>query len=339
MGDQHTMFLNEDFLVLYEMLSELNESKADTQKLIDFAGEDLANRFLTVKSRLKAPENDLYYWIKNKQPEDLEATVFELENTKSSSRIRKDAIDGGVLVYETDHWKVYHITSFEASKYYGRDTKWCITGINDYGDKYWKQYTESGIQFYFLITKGEYNPRGRNSKFAFAIKQTNAGYYYCEIYDQQDNRVTSLKKIPYSSDIKIPAIDMSKLIVAAPADSRDVTLCHYCGQIVDDNTGWHVESCITIYDEICCQDCWPDYLETDEGKAELLLQMSIGYYEDFEPEIWEDNSLQEIIKSWSAAKNVGTLRFSAEEIENIEKRFIHNLNKYNIKTDLSLLVR
>lgn len=55
------MFLNEEFMQIYEELTELNEAKADTQKLIDFAGEDLANRFLAVKNRLKAPENDLYY--------------------------------------------------------------------------------------------------------------------------------------------------------------------------------------------------------------------------------------------------------------------------------------
>lgn len=49
------------FIDLYETLSSLEESKADTQRLIDFAGEDLAKRFEEIKQRLKAPENDLYY--------------------------------------------------------------------------------------------------------------------------------------------------------------------------------------------------------------------------------------------------------------------------------------
>jgi hypothetical protein len=55
-----------DFIKLYEKLSAINEvtlteAKADTQKLITFAGKDLADRFLKIKHRLKTPENDLYY--------------------------------------------------------------------------------------------------------------------------------------------------------------------------------------------------------------------------------------------------------------------------------------
>ena len=69
-----------DFIKLYEELSILNEAKADKQKLIDFAGPDLAARFEANKKKLKAPENDLYYWIKNK-------TVAETKRTVTSEMI------------------------------------------------------------------------------------------------------------------------------------------------------------------------------------------------------------------------------------------------------------
>lgn len=191
------MFLNEEFMQIYEELTELNEAKADTQKLIDFAGEDLANRFLAVKNRLKAPENDLYYWIKQGSIEELEAVVTELETTKSKTLLRKEAVSGGDLVYESEHWKVYHITTFEASQYYGRDTKWCITGIDGYGDKYWKDYHDTrGIEFYFLITKDNYDPRGTDSKFAISIYPNNI----CEVFNQQD-KVVPLDKVPYIDEI------------------------------------------------------------------------------------------------------------------------------------------
>ena len=54
-----------------EQTAFLMESKADTQNLINFAGVELASRFFSVKNKLKAPENDLYYWIKNKTVGDL----------------------------------------------------------------------------------------------------------------------------------------------------------------------------------------------------------------------------------------------------------------------------
>lgn len=53
---------------LWEDFSEpLTESRADMQRLVDFAGAEPASRFFTIKNKLKAPKNDLYYWIKIKQ--------------------------------------------------------------------------------------------------------------------------------------------------------------------------------------------------------------------------------------------------------------------------------
>lgn len=191
------MILNKEFIKLYEELSELNEAKEDTQKLIDFAGKDLAYRFLAVKNRLKGQEKDLYYWIKYRNPEDLEQTVTELETTKSKTFLRKEAVKGGDLVYESTHWKVYHITTFEASQYYGRDTKWCITGIDGYGDKYWEQYHDIyKMEFYFLITKDSYDPRGADSKFAISIYPNNT----YEVFNQQDKAV-EFNDIPYIDEV------------------------------------------------------------------------------------------------------------------------------------------
>ena len=252
------MFLNEEFLDIYETLSSLNESKADTQKLIDFAGEDLANRFLNIKNKLKAPENDLYYWIKNKTPKELEQTVSASENSKSITQAKKDIADEGAkLIQETPHWKVYHITSYAASQKYGRDTKWCITGINNYGDKYWKQYTEAGIKFYFLISKDDYDARGRFSKFAIA-KHPNVDQ--CEIYDQQDNAVDN-EYIPHRDEISIPDVDLL----------QDYTghYCENCGTKLYDN----------IYDdgyfkgpdnELYCEDCWDKLFFMCRGCGEIF---------------------------------------------------------------------
>jgi hypothetical protein len=215
------MFLNEEFLSLYEELSELNEAKADTQNLINFAGEDLANRFLAIKNKLKSPENDLYYWIKNKTPKDLETAVNTLENTKSNTKVKKDiASEGAILVCDTEHWKVYRIKSFKACQQLGRDTKWCITGINNYGNKYFKEYSEVGIDFYFLITKDKYDHRGTNSKFAIADYSNvefkkDSGLNMlpgCEAYDQQDNNI-SIRDIPYIEEVSIPGVTLKDVLI------------------------------------------------------------------------------------------------------------------------------
>lgn len=233
------MLLNEEFLKLWEELSELNEAKADTQRLVDFAGEDLANRFLAVRSKLKAPKNDLYYWIKKKTPEELAAFLDTVENTKSTTQAKKDIADQGAkLVCSSEHWNVYHITTFEASQKYGRDSKWCITGVNNWGDKYWKQYKENNIEFYFLITKGEYDPRGKESKIALAIYPNNI----CEVFNQQDTLIP-LSKVPYLDEINIPGLPISSLI--------NQVKCFECGEPIELDNIWY-----GLHGECYCEECF-----------------------------------------------------------------------------------
>lgn len=252
------MVLNEEFLRIYEELSDLNESKADKQKLIDFAGEDLANRFLAVKNRMKSPENDLYYWIQNKTPEELAQVVTSIENSKSGSQRKKDIADAGAkLIQETPHWKVYQITTYEASQKYGRDTKWCITGIDGYGDRYWKDYTSKGIIFYFIISKDHYDKRGTDSKFAIAKHPDRIDY---EIYNQQDEGVES-SEIPHVEELSIPGVDLQH--------SYFGHYCNHCGIKLYDN----------LYDdgyelgpdnEYYCDDCFNDVFFVCRGCEEIF---------------------------------------------------------------------
>ena len=186
----------------------LIESRADELRLIDFAGEDLAKRFLVVRKRFKSPENDLYYWIKNKTVDDLRSAVEAIENNLSITQQRKQAGQGAELVGQNKFWKVYHITTYEASQKYGRDTKWCITGIDGYGRKYWDDYTKTGVEFYFYISTGDINPRGRYGKYALALSPNNE----FKVYDQQDNEAYGVPKCPQ--------------IVGLP-DIRTVEVKHY----------------------------------------------------------------------------------------------------------------
>ena len=321
-----------EFLKLYEELNKINatsltEAKADVQKLIDFAGQDLANRFLKIKHRFKSPENDLYYWLKNKTVNELEQAVIELENTSSKYKLKKTNMsDGAQLVNETEHWKIYHITTFEASKIYGRDTKWCITGVNGYGDKYWKNYTEKGITFYFLITKQNYNSRGSNSKFAFAVYPDG----YIQIYNQLDTEVY-LYQIPYKDEIYIEGLDLTKVI--APQDP-DIT-CDWCGAIINSETdligepfdikhnGEHVG---------ICAYCLIWFWNKHEHLTDLFIAISslnispLNLEALIEKAKLTQEKIDETIEAWVQAKKDGTINDlcnSEEELEWMEEEFIN----------------
>lgn len=325
----------------------LQEAKADTQRLIDFAGEDLANRFLAIKQKLKAPENDLYYWIKNKSVEELEQFIIEVENSKSKTQQTKDIADQGAeLVCDSAHWKIYHITTFEASQKYGRDTKWCITGVDNYGDQYWKTYKSRGIEFYFLITKGSYDPRGEDSKFAIALYPNGQG----EVFNQPDELV-SFDEIPYSEEIEIPGYLLDKVAWEYPeyeeywyCTACDVELdegelcygpdgdpycydcwsdrfftCEHCDEVYDLD-----DACTSVFGEALCTDCYDSFIDSDRGCAQSFYDWSEDGIESFVGNITTENKkeiedqLHKLATSWFSAKYARQLDFNDSDMEAIE---------------------
>jgi ribosomal protein S18 acetylase RimI-like enzyme len=252
----------EESLSTNKMRFNLVEAKADTQRLISWAGEDLANRFIAIKDRLKSPENDLYYWIKNGSLEDFEKVITNIENSKSNTQLKADASDGAELVSENSHWKVYHITTFEASQKYGRDTKWCITGINGYGDKYWNDYTDDGIKFYFFISKVDYDDRGTDSKFALALQSD----YTWELYNQKDDLVYNL---PDTKGLYIDGISVKKLI------RGDIVRCVECGDIIDKD-----EAYFSPNNEHICELCFSTKYDFCDNCDELFEIDSLNHIDD-----------------------------------------------------------
>ena len=162
----------------------LTEAKADEQKLIDFIGEEDAKRFFALKQRLKSPENDLYYWLKRDKQELLDR-LDELEQTQTRAQKSAQAQEGAKLIYNQDGWKVYHITTYEASVKYGKHTQWCISGNKRWyngekGEQYFNDYILKGIKFYFYI-------KSDDEKYALALALSN-NY---ELYNQVDDNITN----------------------------------------------------------------------------------------------------------------------------------------------------
>lgn len=257
---------------LYALRHPLMESKADEQRLIDFAGEDLARRFLKLRHLLKSPENDLYYWIKKKSVEDLQKRVIDLETTPSKTKQKQQEKETGAeLLLETEHWKVYRITTFAASQRYGRDTQWCITGSHGSGDKYWNQYTNNDVDFYFIIANGNYDNRGDDSKFAMAVHEPSSTY---TVYNQQDSEVY-FEDIPYYGELYDPEIDLTGDLDYGLAIE---TFCSECGVGLQEGQWYYApdsgfDYCRECYYELYfdCRSCYEgtpieDVIETADGE-------------------------------------------------------------------------
>lgn len=246
--------MKSEFMELYEELSQLNEAKQDTINFKNWLrskgnseaeADNYTKRFDVIKSLLKSPENDYYYWIKNKDPKELFDIINDTERVAEVKRTRKQEIaEGAELVNETEHWKIYHITNFDASQYYGRDSRWCVTGVGSYGDKFWNDYTRKGYTFYFCIAKQNYDPRGENSKFAIALHE-DAEYY--QVFDQQDSEC-SLDDIPYYEEIKIPGINLDYY------ENSELKFCEECGDYLSDD-----DECWGENGELYCNYCWSEH--------------------------------------------------------------------------------
>ena len=185
--------------------TNINEAKADEQRLIDFAGESLAKRFLDIKKRLKSPENDIYYWLK-KDVVELEDKVNEIENTVSKTKQKEiEKTKGAELVVEKNGWKVYRIDSYEASCLYGKGTKWCTASTET--SKHFNDYKNRGIKLYYFIKNTEKYALALYPEIVDVLEEFGIETNY-ELYDAEDTVITDLNQIKSLNLPKIPGVDL-----------------------------------------------------------------------------------------------------------------------------------
>lgn len=159
--------------------------------------EEIVNAFIGYKPQLKSPYNDFYYWIKEGDIENLQKYLSDLDELKKNRDILKQSQkDGARLVYSDNDWKVYEITTYEASAKYGKGTKWCISGSKRWangeeGAGYFDQYySQDGVRFYFFINK--------DTKYALAVYPDNS----CEIFNAEDVGIPYIPNAPVIDEIK-----------------------------------------------------------------------------------------------------------------------------------------
>jgi len=134
------------YLKKYGEQSQLNENKEAIVKFIDRFGKELSDRFFKLKPRLKSPQNDISHWMK-KDAKELDTVLSALEKTKTVKQKEEESRGGTKLLYSDENWSVREIQTLEASIKYGKDTKWCISGVDCETPAMWKRYTENMPDF------------------------------------------------------------------------------------------------------------------------------------------------------------------------------------------------
>ena len=206
---------------------------------LDTWSEKVADKFISFKPRLKSPYNDFYYWMKNSNFDEfydylrsLEAKVYQDASAKKKEQ------DGARLVYSDDNWKVYEITTYEASAKYGKGTKWCITGTKRWNnteeggrDHFDRYYSQSGVKFYFFIKNG-------TEKYALAVYPEGS----CEIFNAEDVGIPYIPDAPVVDEIKADYKNESNsnILVNAIMNKKlpNDVLMRIIQETFNDNTGF-----------------------------------------------------------------------------------------------------
>lgn len=196
-----------------------------------------ATEFNNVRQNLKSPYNDFYYWIKLNDWHAFTKFMQEQRNKKDAKQREKD---GAKLIYSDNDWKVYEITTYEASVKYGANTKWCISGSKRWsngenGQGYWNDYTSKGVKFYFFI--------GKDTKYAIAIYPNGTDF---EIFDAQDNSIAYIPNAPIIDEIKVDYYSHSedRLLLNLIKTGQLPHVCSLLSEYL-----WEIGYSINIYDK------------------------------------------------------------------------------------------
>ena len=140
-------------------LSEFYKEYASDQGRHDFFErvKDATKKFHLNKQRLK--RKDLYQY---KTVNDLYVELLKLPETSKQKRQKKkeQAMEGSEIVFENDDFFAIRPFTTEASCYYGRATRWCISSTQS--NNYFNQYSADGKGF--VMVRLEHLPDDSDEK-------------------------------------------------------------------------------------------------------------------------------------------------------------------------------
>jgi len=106
----------------------------------------ILDQFIKYKYKIKEKDINKY--------ENLEELQKEIEIAKQTKSKKETKLAGAEKVYEDENVLVIIPNTFEASCYYGANTKWCTTSVNN--PSHFKSYKGQGKLFYIIDKKEHY---------------------------------------------------------------------------------------------------------------------------------------------------------------------------------------
>lgn len=162
-------FLDSEELSTYEviMLHSITQL-CGSNRLVDF------NKFIEYNERNLIEKNDISTY---KSFEEIENQVNIADIKLFSKELEKQV----VTLFNDDEWVVIKPLSFESSKKYGSNTRWCTTMSND--PSYFYKYFRNGILIYCVNKKNGYK--------VAAYKRLNESDI--SFWNQEDKRIDSFQ--------------------------------------------------------------------------------------------------------------------------------------------------
>ena len=136
---------------------------------------------------------------------DWEGEVYraerEMMDRERMKQIERGAKETTEYIQDDDDFMVVRPNSADASCYYGKATKWCISATRS--QNYYEQYTNEGVTFYFVLFK--HLPQNDiNKKLALVYKPgygENNGVVPDEIFDVEDDPIGGSESEERASEI------------------------------------------------------------------------------------------------------------------------------------------
>jgi len=128
---------------------------------------------------------------------DLETLIFQRKQKMTRSEKDLIAQQGAEVTYEDDRFLVLYITTEEASKKYGKGTKWCISAENDCA---WNMYYPSS-NFYFIIDSKSENEDFNKLSVEFKVNKNKV-----VIWNNKDNDIenSTIATMDYLNSLNLP---------------------------------------------------------------------------------------------------------------------------------------
>jgi hypothetical protein len=160
------------------MLKQYQEDPSRPEHLIDQVNVFNAN---LSKGKIERGKRDIYQ-LSRDEVEDVIAAAAEKKTRKEKEIEIKRGTEttkaGADVVKDTSQYKIVKLRTHEGAEYYGKGTKWCISGRTR---EYWDRYAKDHVVFSVVIPKDD-----PTNKFAVAVYPGGKK----DIYNPEDEKVS-----------------------------------------------------------------------------------------------------------------------------------------------------